>query len=115
VSPTSGDVHLVWGEYQKLHPQAKLSAERKRLIASRLRLYPADMLIAAIHGNHADPYCNGENPTGTTYHDLGLIIRNADKIEKYAALATNGHRPNRSDEEIEESIRRIEAQREGVS
>ena len=85
VSAASADVTAVWGEYQKLHPQAKLTTQRRTLIKRRLADHPADMLIAAIHGNHADPWCNGENPSGKKYHEFHRIIADADQIEKYAA------------------------------
>lgn len=80
----------VWSAYEEHSPQAKLTAARKQLIQRRLKDYPEETLVAAIHGNHQDPWCNGENPAGRTYHGLDLILRNADTIEKYAALAMNG-------------------------
>lgn len=81
----------VWSAYQTHHPGAKLTIDRKRLIENRLREgFSADQLVAAVIGNHLDPHCNGENSSGRQYHAFDLILRNADKIEQYAALATNG-------------------------
>lgn len=88
-----GDVDRVWQAYQEHHPRSVLTPERRRLIQRRLAAYPAETLIDAVHGNHRDPYCSGENPTGKTYHELELILRNADKIEKYAGITATAAPP----------------------
>lgn len=78
----------VWAAYREYHPRAMLSPERGRLIDRRLAEgYPVDLLIDAIHGNHADPHCNGENDRLKQYHAINLILRDADHIERYAELA----------------------------
>lgn len=81
------DVDQVWHEYQHHHPRARLTHPRRGLIRRRLKDYPADVLIAAIRGNHLDPHCNGENDRNQTYHDLELILRTAGHIERYAAIS----------------------------
>jgi hypothetical protein len=80
----------VWAAYQDRHPQSVLSSERRNLLDRRLDDYPAETLVAAIAGNHLDPHCNGENPSGKQYHDFELILRDADHIERYAGIATHG-------------------------
>lgn len=80
----------VWAAYQDRHPQSVLSPERRSLLDRRLDDFTVEQLTAAIVGNHLDPYCNGENPSGKQYHDFELILRDADHIERYANLAANG-------------------------
>lgn len=90
------DVDRVWGNYQHRHPTARLTTARRELIKRRLRDYDVDTLKAAIEGNHLDPFCNGENDRGQTYHGLELILRDAEHVERYAAIAhqsRNGHGP----------------------
>jgi hypothetical protein len=80
----------VWAAYHDRHPQSVLSRERRRLLDRRLDDYSAETLVSAIAGNHLDPHCNGENPSGKQYHDFELILRDADHIERYADVAVNG-------------------------
>lgn len=87
-SPWIGEIGKVWDAYLKHHPSAKLTRERRDLIGRRIKAYPVEVLVAAIEGNHRSPYHCGENPGGKKYHDLGLILRDADKIERFAELAT---------------------------
>jgi hypothetical protein len=90
VSRDQEDVMIdeIWAVYRDYHPRAMLSPERRRMIQRRLdEGYPADLLIDAIRGNHTDPHCNGENDRTKQYHAIGLILRDADHIERYAELA----------------------------
>lgn len=88
------DVEEVFKAYQEHHPGRKLTKGREKLIERRLREFSAPVLVQAIHGNHLDPWCCGENPNRTEYHDLETILRNADKIERYADLARTGPKLN---------------------
>lgn len=76
----------VWAAFEKHHPRAQLTPERRSLIGRRLKQFSPELLIAAIEGNHLSPYHNGENPSQQAYHDLGLILRNADTIERFAGF-----------------------------
>lgn len=76
----------VWMEYLRYHPRAILTAQRERLIQRRLDEYPVETLIDAIRGNHLDPFCSGENDRLRAYHGIGLILRDADHIERYAEM-----------------------------
>lgn len=107
------DVDKVWDTYTHHHPRARGTPDRRRLIKRRLEHYPADTLIAAIHGNHADPHCNGDNDRGQTYHSLELILRSAGHIERYAELATTNGHPN--NETRLARARRVTAEREGAT
>lgn len=99
------DIEKVWDAYREHHPRASGTPQRRALIKRRLEHYDAATLVDAVHGNHADAYCNGENPAGKEYHSLELILRGGDHIEKYAALAPrsngNGHRTAEDFDEME--------------
>jgi hypothetical protein len=75
----------VWQAYERHHPRARLTPDRRKRIQTKLRHYDVDTLIAAINGNHRDPWCCGENADGKEYHDLELILRNGGTIERYAS------------------------------
>lgn len=88
--PRAGEEEIreVWQAYLTHHQRAHLDTRRRRLISTRLRDgFTVDQLTAAIHGNHRSPWHCGDNPDGKSYHDLGLILRNADTIERFAAAA----------------------------
>jgi hypothetical protein len=66
----------------------KLDQKRARLIEARLREgYGTDRLRAAISGACATPFNRGENDQGKPYLDLGLILRDAEHIERFEAAA----------------------------
>jgi hypothetical protein len=84
----------IWTAFTSYHPTSKPTAKRKRRLAARVKEgFTDEILLAAIHGNHADPWCNGENADGKEYHAFELIFRDAEHVERYAALSTNGHDP----------------------
>jgi hypothetical protein len=88
IAPES--VAEVWVAYSRHHPRSVPSDERMALIERRLKDHSVEDLIDAIEGNHLDSHCNGQNVRHREYHDLGLILRNADHIERYGAIARNG-------------------------
>jgi hypothetical protein len=82
----------IWSAYTARHPTTKPTEKRRRLLAAREREgYDEQTLLAAIEGNHADPWCAGDNPGGKTYHSFELIFRDAAHVEQYAAVAQNGN------------------------
>lgn len=86
--PRQIEIEAVWAAYTAHHPQARLTRERRSLIGRWLGEYDVVTLVDAIDGNHQSPYHCGDNPDGKKYHDLGLILRSADKVERFAAMAT---------------------------
>jgi len=75
-------IREVWQAYLRHHSRARLDTRRRRLIATRLREgFPVAMLVAAIEGNHRSEYHKEHG-----YHDLGLILRNADLIERFCQV-----------------------------
>lgn len=83
----------VWGVYHDYHPHAQFLPDREKRLDRWLGVYDEDFLVDAVHGNHLDPHCNGENDRGTEYHDFDLIFRSADHIERFAGVKRNGKKP----------------------
>ena len=69
-------------------PRAKLDEKRRKLIRNALRTgYTVDDLRAAIDGCKASKFHQGDNDRGMIYDDLGLILRDAAKIDQFIGLA----------------------------
>jgi len=69
------------------HPQAKLDAKRRKAIERAVKSHGADVVRAAIDGCAKSAFHKGQNDRGAVYDDLTLILRDASKIESFAALA----------------------------
>ena len=68
-------------------PKAKLDERRRNLIRSRLRdgWTPED-LHYAIAGNAADDWSQGDNDRNKPFNELSLILRDAERIERFIDL-----------------------------
>lgn len=78
-----GDVFEHWKTVLN-HPTAKLDDKRRKAISAALRIgYTADQLKAAIDGCSRTPHNMGQNDRHTVYDDLGLILRDADHIDRF--------------------------------
>lgn len=89
-SRPSDDVRAVfdhWREVMGKSDRTVLDDNRKRLITKALDSYSLDDVMAAITGCSLSPYHMGENPGRKRYNELGLILRNADKIEQFIGYA----------------------------
>lgn len=113
---SSTTISEVWNAYTHHHPKAVFTTtgknNRKGIIDRALRNYHPTTLIAAIHGNHLDPWCNGQNDTGHQHHDIELILRDAAHIERYSAIhqaATSNGRV--AQEDMDALIRQVDKQR----
>ena len=68
-----------------------LTPRRREKIRSRLRDgYSVADLRTAVDGCKRSPHHMGENPQGTKYDDLELILRNGDNVERFRAMAEGG-------------------------
>lgn len=76
------------------HSAAVLDSVRISAIAKALRSHGFETTIAAVEGISRSPFHMGDNPRGIRYDGLGVILRNAESIEKFAALATAPPRPD---------------------
>jgi len=61
--------------------RTKLDDRRRRLIVQALAGYAEGDVLAAVQGWEQSPWHAGENPKGKVYNDLGLLLRNSEKIE----------------------------------
>ena len=81
---SSKTVEAVFAHYQKSHPRSKLDKKTKDLIQNRLKDgFTAEDLTKAIDGNHRSPHHCGQNSTGTKFHKLSLIMRDADQVNTF--------------------------------
>ena len=82
----SADAQQVWDAYHGYHPKAQLTTtgknHRKGIIERALTIHDADTCTAAVHGIHSNTYLAENGHAG----NLELTLRDADHIEKYAAM-----------------------------
>ena len=83
-----------WQRVHK-HPTAKLDAKRRKAIERAVKSHGADVVRAAIDGCAKSAFHQGENDRGQVYDDLTLILRDASKIEGFAALAAPAAQPSK--------------------
>lgn len=70
------------------HPGARQDKKRLRTIeAARALRYSDEQLCKAIDGCTSSPYHMGDNKDGSIYDALTLILRDAEHIDKFIALA----------------------------
>ncbi len=77
------------------HPKAKLDNKRQCKISQALKLYNVSDLKLAIDGCANTPYNMGKNTNNQCYDDIGLILRDADHIERFinnASLVSNNEK-----------------------
>ena len=87
--PSAGAVNRIFGYWQLIsgHNKARLTAKRKRRITDRLREgYTEEELQAAIAGNKADAFHQGDNDRGTVFDDIELICRDGEHVEKFIGV-----------------------------
>jgi hypothetical protein len=72
---------------------AKLDAKRRRLIRRAIDSHGLDDVLAAVVGWKHSPHHRGENPAGTVYNDLGLLLRDAEHIERFRDLERGSRSP----------------------
>ena len=83
-------VDVVFDHWQSVmgSPRSKLDAKREKVIKGALKAgYSSDDLCKAIDGCALSPFHMGLNDQRTKYNGIDLILRNADQIDKFVALA----------------------------
>ncbi|MDE2468899.1 MAG: hypothetical protein KGL35_09180 [Bradyrhizobium sp.] len=70
--------------------QTVLDTKRERVIRNALKLYPVADLLDAVDGWRFSSHHRGENDRHTVYNDLGLLLRDAERIEKFRDLKRAG-------------------------
>ena len=80
-----GEVFQHWQAVMR-HPQARLDVKRRKAIGARLKEgYSVDQLKQAIEGCKASPWHQGQNDRHLVYDDIGLICRDAQRVEAFIA------------------------------
>lgn len=98
-SPPSGDVSEVFEFWKQTmaSPRSLLDTKRQKLISAAIKTgYTSEQLREAIRGCSLSPFHMGKNDRNTKYNGLDLILRNAEQIDKFIAVAANpesGRRP----------------------
>lgn len=64
----------------------RLSDERTKLITVALNQFDSDTVKDAIKGCALSPWHMGQNPSGTIYNSLELILRDSSHIERFSNL-----------------------------
>jgi hypothetical protein len=88
-TPTTVEVRRVfdaWVESTEKTGRTQLDKKRQRLIVNALKAYPIEDVLDAVRGWRRSPHHRGENDSGAVYNDLGLLLRNAEKIEHFRDL-----------------------------
>lgn len=95
--------------------KAVLDPKRRALIAKALKAYSVDDLIDAVRGWQHSPHHRGENPSATVYNDLGLLLRDAEHIERFRDLEQQGPAANpRSLSRGARNLQAVMTRREGA-
>jgi hypothetical protein len=92
LQPVSPAIILqVWQTYVDTFFQGKgrkprLSDERTKLITVAVNQFGSDIVKDAIRGCALSPWHMGQNPSGTVYNSLELILRDSAHIERFSNL-----------------------------
>lgn len=89
-SADPGEVLLVWEEWIKVHRDGvrkpAFTEDRKVLVGCAVYDFGVDSCIEAIHGCKMSPFHQGDNDRRRKYDDIGLILRNAEKVERFCEI-----------------------------
>jgi DNA-binding transcriptional ArsR family regulator len=88
-NPAVIQVFEAWKASTKRTAATVLDAPRTRLITAALKSYPIEDVLDAVRGWEHSPHHRGENAEGKVYNDLGLLLRNAENIERFRDYARN--------------------------
>ena len=88
-------VFAAWLEATSRSNRTVLDAKRRALITKALAAYPLEDVLAAVRGWKHSAHHRGDNDTGTVYNDLGLLLRDAEHLERFRDLANGPCQPGR--------------------
>ena len=104
------EVRLVfdtWVEATGKHTtRTKMDDKRRRLISRALKDHPVEDVLDAVVGWRSDPFYRGENDRGRAFNDLGLLLRDAEHIERFRDLARSAAIRNPPSEPVNPNERR---------
>ena len=67
--------------------RTRLDDKRRRIIKQALKAHPVEDVLDAVVGWRHDPFYCGENDRGRAFNDLGMLLRDADHVERFRDLA----------------------------
>lgn len=77
-----------WVEATGKHPtRTRLDNKRRRTITKALKDHPVEDVLDAVVGWQHDPFYCGENDRGRPFNDLGLLLRDAEHVERFRDMA----------------------------
>lgn len=104
-------VFSAWLASTKKTARTVLDSKRRSVITAALKTHPLEDVLDAVRGWENSPHHRGENAERKVWNDLGLLLRDAGKIEQFRDLsrgprltgkpgrAVNGYRPPSLDED----------------
>ena len=70
------------------HPtRTRLDDKRRRTIKKALNDHPIEDVLDAVVGWQHEPFYCGENDRGRPFNDLGMLLRDAEHVERFRDLA----------------------------
>ena len=77
-----------WVEATAKDPdRTRLDQKRRRTISRALEAHPVEDVLDAVVGWRHEPFYCGENDRGRAFNDLGLLLRDAEHVERFRDLA----------------------------
>jgi hypothetical protein len=107
-------VFATWLASTKKTARTVLDAKRRTLITNALKTHPLGDVLDAVRGWENSPYHRGQNADRRVYNDLGLLLRDAEHIERFRDLS-RAPRPNGSDRGVPRGPAPIDDDRAGPS
>lgn len=96
------------GKLNQLHsPKSVLDDKRRRLIVKALKGYSPTDIRKAICGCSKTPHNLGQNDAKTKYNGLGLILRDADHIDRFIRNDAGQARARIGSKTIEQANERV--------
>jgi len=88
------------------HPDAVMDKHLARTIREAIGLHGSAKCKEAIQGCKLDPWCNGTDPksNGVIHDGLGMILKNAESVERYASIFKNRDKIKVQPQKIAEDI-----------
>ena len=81
-------VFAAWVEATGKHPnRTRLDDKRRRIINRALASHPAEDVLDAVVGWQHEPFYCGQNDRNRPFNDLGMLLRDAEHIERFRDLA----------------------------
>lgn len=110
-------VEKIFAYWQKVmdSPRSALDDKRRKLIVKTLKSYSPTDICKAIRGCSKTPHNMGKNDSQTMYNGLGLILRDADHIDRFIRNDAGQARAIGGSESIEQTNARVMAELLGTN